>query len=145
MERDPKDPAMKEILTKNLKKLIAIIVFVTGGFLVALYFTLLRMGFALEEIQTIMFIALSVDSIFFTFSIKNLHKPIWQVNPFSNKYLVFAFLASLTALFLALTFPPIRNLLSLMPISGVLYLVLGFGLVNLFIIELGKRVVFRTT
>lgn len=143
MDRSPKDPAMKEILTHDLKKLITIIVFVTGSFLIILYFTLLHMKFAIEEIQTIMFIALSVDSIFFTFSIKNLHKPIWYVNPLSNKYLLFAFAASLTALLLALEFQPLRNLLSLSPFSGAEEIVLSIGLLNLAIIEVGKFAVFH--
>ena len=144
MKRDPKEDSMKEILTPNLKKLIATIALVTGVFLVALYFVLLHMGIDIDKIRTIMFIALSVDSIFFAFSIKNLHRPIWKINPFSNKYLIYALGASFGALILALEWAPLQKLLSLTPLSGNEFsLILGIGLVNLIIIEVGKFMVFR--
>ncbi len=144
MTRDPKDEAMKEILTIKLKRLIAVIALTTGVFLVCLYFFLLDRNFSVEEMQTIMFIALSVDSLFFTFSIKNLHKPVWKINPFSNKYLVFAFSGSLLGLVAALEFPPLRNLLGLAEFSHTEYgLIFLIGLVNLIIIEGAKWIAFK--
>ena len=144
MKRNPKEDSMKEILTPNLKKLIATIALVTGVFLVALYFVLLHMDLDIDKIRTIMFIALSVDSIFFAFSIKNLHRPIWKINPFSNKYLIYALGASFGALILALEWTPLQKLLSLTPLSGNEFsLILGIGLANLIIIEAGKFMVFR--
>ncbi|MBU0722705.1 HAD-IC family P-type ATPase, partial [Patescibacteria group bacterium] len=144
MKRNPKESSMKEIVTPNLKKLIAIIVLTTGVFLITLYFVLLRLEIDIEKIRTIMFIALSVSSIFFAFSIKNLHKPIWKINPFSNKYLVFTLLANFGVLIIALVLPPLQTLLSLTPLSGnEFFLIIGIGLINLCIIEIGKYIVFR--
>ncbi|MBU1246593.1 HAD-IC family P-type ATPase [Patescibacteria group bacterium] len=144
MKRNPKESSMKEIVTPNLKKLIAIIVLTTGVFLITLYFVLLRLEIDIEKIRTIMFIALSVSSIFFAFSIKNLHKPIWTINPFSNKYLVFTLLANFGVLIIALVLPPLQTLLSLTPLSGnEFFLIIGIGLINLCIIEIGKYIVFR--
>jgi len=144
MKRSPRDESMKEILTPSLKKLMTIIALTTGTFLIALYFILLHFNISLDKIRTIMFIALSVDSIFFTFSIKNLHRPIWKINPLSNKYLVYAFGASFGALMLALEWTPLQKLLSLTPLSGNEFsLLFGLGLINLVIIEVGKFVVFR--
>ena len=144
MKRNPRESSMKEIVTPNLKKLIAIIVLTTGVFLITLYFVLLRLEIDIEKIRTIMFIALSVSSIFFAFSIKNLHKPIWTINPFSNKYLVFTLLANFGVLIIALVLPPLQTLLSLTPLSGnEFFLIIGIGLINLCIIEIGKYIVFR--
>jgi Ca2+-transporting ATPase len=144
MKRDPRDPNMKEVLTKELRKLIALIAIITGGFLIALYFTLVSLDFTEQRLQTTMFIALSVSSIFFAMSIKNLHRPIWHIHPLSNKYLLAALGASLAGLVLALEFGPLRNLLGLSEITGREYLLLvAFGLINLVIIEVGKFVVFK--
>jgi len=135
--------AQSTILTSNLKKLISIIALVTGFFLIVLYFFLLRLNLPIEEIRTIMFIALSVDSIFFSFSLKNLHKPVWKINLFSNKYLLFAVTLSIIALFAALSFPPFQTLLSLEPFSNLtLVLIMGLGVFNLLVIEVAKYFVF---
>jgi len=143
MKRNPRATG-GTILTPNLKKLIFIIAVITGVFLLTLYFVLLRFNFSIEEIRTIMFIALSVDSIFFSLSIKNLHKPLWKIDLFSNKYLLFAMTISMLVLFIALAFPPLQTLLSLTPFSSnTVFLVFGLGVVNLFIIEIVKYFVFK--
>ena len=147
MKRNPKSDAMKMILTKNLKKLITIIAVITGTFLITIYFYLYFIdGMQIEELRTFIFVALSIDSIFFTFSIKDLHRPIWKIDFLSNKYLLFAFFASIGALVLALEFEPLRNLLQLRELKEHGYLVfLAIGFVNLMTIELAKYVVFRNT
>jgi len=144
MKRNPR-VAGGTILTPKLRKLIFIIAAITGLFLVGLYFILTKLDLPIENIRTIMFIALSVDSIFFSFSLKDLHKSIWDINIFSNKYLLVALSISFAILFLALSLPLLQNLLSLEPFSSRTFIfILGFGLVNLFFIEMVKYYVFRT-
>jgi len=91
-----------------------------------------------------MFIALSIDSIFFAFSIKNLHKPIWRINILSNKYLIASLSLSTLMLFAAITLPPLQKLLSLTPPSmfefGLLFVL---GMFNLAVIEFIKYLVFE--
>jgi len=144
MKRNPRSSSMKNILTPNLKRLIMLIAVVTGVFLVALYFFLLHLNLPIEEIRTFMFIALSIDSIFFAFSIKNLHKPIWKIKILSNKYLLVSLSVSTLMLLAALTLPPLQKLLSLTPPSLVEFgLILGLGVFNLAIIELVKYIIFE--
>lgn len=143
MKRRPRSVA-RGILTPALKKLIALIAVTTGVLLVAVYLFLLSRGIPIEKIRTIMFIALSVDSIFFSFSLKNLHRPVWHINPFSNRYLVVALALSIAILLAALVFAPLRTLLSLEPLSPVLVAaILGFGVMNLVIIETAKYFIFE--
>tara|TARA_Y100000031_G_scaffold101393_3_gene111223 strand:- start:18263 stop:20998 length:2736 start_codon:yes stop_codon:yes gene_type:complete len=143
MNRDPR-VSKGIVLTPNLIKLILIIALVTGFFLVALYFILLSLSIPIEEIRTMMFIALAVDSLFFSFSIKNLHKPIWRINIFSNRYLVFALVSSLLMLLIALLLPPLQTLLSLTPLSGTtLIFFIGLGVLNLLFVEGAKYLVFK--
>jgi len=145
MKRNPNDKKMKSILTPKLKKLIATVALVTGSVLVAIYLYLYFVAKTpIDELRTIMFIAVSIDSIFFALSIKNLHKPIWHIKIFSNKYLLFALLTSIAVLFIALFTPALQTLLSLTPISGkTILLLFGLGIVNLAIIELVKYIVFE--
>ena len=145
MKRNPNDKKMQNILTPKLKKLIATVALVTGFMLVGVYLFLYFMTkIPIEEIRTIMFIAVSIDSIFFALSIKNLHKPIWSIHVLSNKYLIFALLTSLAVLLIALVTPALQTLLSLTPISGkVVLLLFGLGMMNIVIIELVKYIIFE--
>ena len=144
MKRDPRDDSMQRLITPNIIKLIAVIAVTTGVLLVSIYFYLLHVEMPIEQIRTIIFIALSIDSIFFTFSVKNIHLPIWEIDLFNNKYLIFAFLGSVFALFLSLQLPMLRNMLSLQVLSlKGLALMLLLGVINLVIIESAKYFVFK--
>jgi len=70
MKRSPRENVSKRVLTKQIKKLIAIISVITGVFLTTLFFILRSLDMPIEEIRTFMFVALSLDSIFFAFSFK---------------------------------------------------------------------------
>ena len=144
MKRDPRSSATKNILTRELKLLILIIGTITGIFLIGLYFFLLKLELPIDEIRTIMFAALSLDSIFFAFSLKSFRKPIWKVNFLSNWYLIFALGVSILLLFAALTLAPLQLLLTLTPLSNLeLLLLLGIGIFNLFLIETVKYFLFE--
>jgi Ca2+-transporting ATPase len=91
-----------------------------------------------------MFAALSLDAIFFSFSLKSLDTPVWKINLFSNKYLLVALCTSIALLFLALTWPPLMTLLSTTPLTNFEKLLLvGVGLVNLATIEIVKYIFFE--
>lgn len=144
MQQDPRSSAMTNILTPNLKKLITLIAVVTGILLVLLYFFLLYLDIPIEEIRTLIFIALSLSSLFFSFSIKNLHKPIWKINIFSNKYLLASLSISTIMLIAALVIPPLQKLLSLTtPSLFEFSIILILGLFNLFVIEIIKYITFE--
>jgi Ca2+-transporting ATPase len=139
MKRNPRSAAAKNILTKELRFLIMLVSAVTGTLLIVLYYVLHHMGMPIDELRTVMFVALSLDAIFFTFSLKSLDTPIWRINLFSNRYLLVALTGSILLLLLALMWQPLSNLLSLttLTVTDKLLLV-GIGLVNLFTIECMK-------
>jgi len=144
MQRQSVNKTGSNILTRDIKILIFTMSLVTAPFLIVLYLILLSSGLPIEEVRTIMFAGLSVDSIFFTFSLKNLSAPIWRINLFSNKYLILAFITSVLALVVALFLPPLQNILSLTLLSPrELLLVLVIGLFNLACIEIAKYFIFE--
>lgn len=145
MKRNPRSKRVKEVLTPNLKKAILMISLITGTFLFAIFlFTNNYLNLPIEEVRTIMFVALSIDSMFFAFSFKDLDKPIWRINLFDNKYLIISLTLSLSLLILAITLPPLKSLLSLVSLTTFeVFLLLVAGLIDLAIIEFVKYYLFQ--
>ncbi len=144
MKRDPRMSESKNILVPEVRRLIILVALVTGSFLICLYYWLLASEVPIEEIRTIMFVALSLDAIFFSFSLKSFDVPLFRIDPFSNRYLLVAFATSVTLLFGVFFVPPLTRLLSLTPLSlfdvGLLIVV---GVVNLTTIEFMKYFFFQ--
>lgn len=144
LERDPKGLEFRRIVTAPLRRLILSVAAITGGLTSLLYFFLLSQGTPLPELRTILFVALSFDSVFFVLSFKNLRKPLWRSSPFGNRYLTIAMGLSALLLVLVLALSPLRTLLSLTPLSFFdVSLLLLFGLLNLLAIEGSKMLFFR--
>jgi len=145
MKRNPKTKSPKKILTPKLKKMIFIVTLITSVLLTALYFFFINyFSYSIEKIRTIMFAAISVSSIFFAFSFKNLKKPIWKIKIFSNRYLIFAFMTSLLLLLTSLFVPILQKLLSLVTLSfSEILILLVFGLLNFAVIETVKYFLFE--
>lgn len=143
MKRDPRASNARDILSRDLKKMIMIIAATTSVLLIALYFWLLTLDIEIEEVRTIIFVAFTLDSIFFAFSLKNLRKPIWRINFLDNKYLLVALSISVGLLLFALVFPPLKTLLSLESLLlWEIALLFGVGIANLSVIEILKFIFF---
>lgn len=138
MCRPPEDPKMP-LLNKEMKALIFIIGIATNLILFGLFLWLLEEGFPIEEIRSIMFVGLAIDSFFVIFSCRNLKKNIWQFNPFSNFYLTATIIVAFLGLVAALYFPIFQRLLKTFPLSFFDWLILlSFGLLNLVLVEITK-------
>lgn len=144
MKRNPRSMKSKNILTPLIKKFIFTIGTVTGVFLITLYFALLRFtDMPIEEVRTIMFVALSIDSIFFAFSIKSFDTPLWRIDIFDNRFLIVSLALSVLLLILAITLSPLRTLLSLTTLTVLeVLLIVGIGIFNLLTIETAKHFLF---
>ena len=102
------------------------------------------------EIRTIIFTALSLDSIFFAFSLKNLYGPIKFKNIFDNKELIIAICISLGFLCLALFYVPVRTFLQMttfpiwfvgmLPVLAILHLLLIEGVKKVFLYKEAKQI-----
>jgi len=145
MERNPRDPEIKNILSKDVLRFIFLAGLITAGLLLALYFYLLSINTPIEEIRTVLFVGISFDAFFFAFAMKSLSKPIWKISLFSNMHLVWAFFVSVGVLFAALWIPPVAFFLSVVPLTTFeIGLLAALGLLNVLAIEFSKWVLFRT-
>jgi len=128
------------LLTREMKALIFIIGLVTDFLLLGLFFWLIKYsGYEIPHIRTIIFAGLTIDSLFYVFSCKSLRKNLWQINPFSNKFLVSAWILGVIMLISALYLSPLQTLLKTVPLNLFDWqLILGLGLINIILIEATK-------
>ena len=138
MDRKPED-LKTSLFTKKMKIIIFIIGFITDFMLLGLFLWLLKRGLPIAEIRTVMFVALGIDSVFYLFSCKNLHKNIWNINIFSNSFLIMGWFFAIGMLVVGVYVPVFQKLLRTVSLNfSDWILVLFIGLINLVLIEFTK-------
>ncbi len=101
-------------------------------------------AWGIEYIQTIIFAMLATNSLIYVFSIKALDEPIWRINLFDNKYLLFASGFGLAVMGLAIYAPPLQLMLGTEALHPLALLgVFGLGLLQVAMIEVAKWVFYR--
>ena len=139
MKRKPEKRNIS-LLTTEMKALIFIIGLITDILLLGLFFWLLKFsGYELPHVQSIIFAALTIDSLFYVFSCKSLRRNIWDINIFSNKLLIFSWAFGVIALVSALYVPALQTLLGTIPLNLFDWeLILALGFLNIILIEATK-------
>ena len=129
----------RKIFTREMWFLIFIIGIATDLVLFGLFLYLQQEGFELDQIRTLMFLGLAIDSIFFGYSLRSLRRPLWKISFFGNPFFWLSLAISISLLIIVFLFESLASLLSLVSVSmfGVAFIIL-FGITNLFLIELGK-------
>ena len=139
MKRKPV-PAKAPLLTKEMK----ILIFTTGlidEFLMLILFWYLwgKLGLNLDYVRTVIFGTVCIDTAFVVYCYKSLRKNIWQINPFSNKWLVISSIVVFLAFALAVYFPPLQSLLHTVPLGiGSWLILIGIGILSMVLIEITK-------
>lgn len=128
------------LLNKEMKALIFIIGILTDIFLLGLFFWLWKnSSYSITHIRTIIFAALAVDSLLYVFSCKSLRKNLWHINPFSNKFLIYAWIFGIIALLGSIYLPSLQTLLKTFPLGLVDWaIILGLSIIELILIEATK-------
>lgn len=143
MHRRP-EKADLPILTKEMNVLIFFVGLFTNLILFAIFCWFLNKGYPLDELRSIMFVGLAIDSFLLIFSCRNLKKNIWQYNPFSNSYLNLSVILGILLLIAAVYLPPFQSLLKTAPFGFFEWSVLiVFGLFNFVLVEIIKLVFIR--
>lgn len=144
MKRKPQDPETSRVISPKIVQLIAVVGTITSVTLISVYLYLIFLTpLALLEIQTLMFVAVSVNCIFMAFSMKSFGTPLWKLPLLSNTFLLVALLASAGLLFAALYVPVLQAIVHVSPPTLLqVGMLVGFGLVNLVTIEIAKWLVF---
>jgi len=128
------------LLTREMNVIIFIIGIITDLILLGLFFWLWNQNHNIDHMRTMVFAALSIDSIFYVFSCKSLRKNIWHINIFSNKYLIIAWIVSFFALVTTIYAPILNTLLKTVPLGIYDWMLLiALGLIELGLIETAKH------
>lgn len=139
----------ENILTKQTLPFILGIGLVTDIVLVTVFVWLYRFtNMNIEHIRTIIFAALSTDSLVYIFALKSLRQPLYKIPLGNNRFLIGAAGIGLGITMLIIYLPQLNTLLETTPLSlGELGLVLGLVLFNVVLIELAKYIMnfFGTT
>ncbi|MEZ4200726.1 MAG: HAD-IC family P-type ATPase [Candidatus Paceibacterota bacterium] len=144
MKQRPQDIHEEGVLSPAMLWFMAFVVTVLSSILVMLYLYFKQLGTSIEELRSVMFLAISLDSLFIAFAFRSLTTPVWRIPLHTNLFFVGSFLLSVGLLAGALTVPFMRYVLSYTPLP--LYdigLVVGFSVASLAIIELGKWLFFE--
>jgi len=127
------------LLTKEMKVIIFIIGLFTDFILLGIFFWFWSKNHHIDYIRTMVFAALSIDSLFYVFSCKSLRRNLWRIDFFSNKILVVAWAIGIIMLILAVYLPILQTLLKTVPLGFHDWLILfGLGILELFLVEATK-------
>ena len=127
------------LLTQEMKVIIFGISLMTDILLFGLFLWLLQTSYAIGHVQTILFVGLGIDSLFYVFSVRSLRKNIWHYNPFSNPWLTGAVLLGLLLLGAAVYLPFLQFFLGTVPLTLFDWtLLISLGLLNVLLIEAAK-------
>ena len=142
---NPRNERTRNIFSSNVRATIIILAIMTGLFLFGVYvflsfFTDLSHG----QIQTAMFLTVSIDSIFMAISLKRLNKSIFKTNLLDNKWLVGAIILSIVLLGIAFVTPSLAMILSITAVPLWIFSIVPISaLYHITVIEIIKAALFK--
>ena len=143
MRRKPKDIHEEGILSKSMLWFVALVVAVHGLLLVSFYLYLVHLKLPLSELRSMMFLAVSADSLFISFAFRSLTVPAWRVPLANNLFFVGSFFISAILLAGVLSVPFLQKVLSYTPLPWYdIAFVAIFSLTTLVAVEVAKWLFF---
>ncbi len=128
----------------TMRYTITITSLVTDTALFALFYFLLKTGFVLDEVRTLIFVALGIDSLFFIYVIRSLYKPFWKTNPLGNPFITLSVFVGFALLTAAVYAPPLQRILGTVPLNFNEWIMLvSVAILKMFFIEFIKSLFIR--
>lgn len=103
------------------------------------YWLALRWGRTLEEARTMAFVTMAMSQLVHSFNVRSMKQSLFSIGLFSNRNLIYAFLASSVMLFTVIIIPPLRSAFQtamLRPSDWAV--VFGLSIVPLVLVETSK-------
>ena len=138
MDEPPPD-VKRPILDNLMRFLIGIVGSISAVVLFLMFLFFRSSSDGLAYTQTVVFVGLGVLALFFSFSMRNLKRPLWEIPFFENRYLLGSLVLGLVFLAAAVYWPPLQFLLHSQPIGFWEWVIIfGVGLINVILIEIAK-------
>ncbi len=139
MERKP-EPKNGPLITSKMKRFIIIISVWGNSFLLGVFaWAYFYAGYDLNHVRTLVFAALSIGFVLFSFSCRNLNRNIWRYKFWDNTYLNLASFLSVAATLLIVFWQPFQKIFRTAALGyqdGLIVLLFSLSLVG--IMELVK-------
>ncbi|TAK03825.1 cation-transporting P-type ATPase [Patescibacteria group bacterium] len=137
--RDPPRRRDEPVLDRRMIRLIVLTGLVTDIAVFLSFVLLLRAGYPLDHLQTVLFAAVGFISVVHAFSLKNMRVPLWRIHPLSNPWLVAGVACGMLLIAITLFVPTVMAAFGHVPLTGAdLGLVLSLGAVRVVVIEAVK-------
>ncbi|PIN91473.1 cation-transporting ATPase [Candidatus Pacearchaeota archaeon CG10_big_fil_rev_8_21_14_0_10_32_14] len=114
--KQPPKKRNEKILNKEVIPFILIVGIIMSISTLA-FFYYFYSNFGIEKAMAAAFISMTMCQLFNLFNMRSLHKSIFKLGLTSNKYALYAFLASFTLMILAVYLPLVNNLFRFNPLS----------------------------
>lgn len=118
MRRRPRDVHEEGLVSRSMFGFMLIAVLVLGVLNVLLYLFVRSLGVADHVLQSVMFLSIAMDSLFIAFSFRSLSVPVWHISLRGNWFFFASFALSAGLLFIALSVPFMREVLSYTPLPA---------------------------
>jgi Ca2+-transporting ATPase len=136
-----KHPQRKVIFDGEVKALIVGIGIFSSTLLFGLYAVLLGQGVEESVARTVVFATFGLYTLFLSFSLRSLSRPLFSYNPFSNRFLVLGVLFGVGMMVVGIYLPFLQGVLGTAGLSAVWWLlIIGFSALNIAAVELVKWV-----
>lgn len=144
MQRRPQDIHEEGLLSSQMLWFIGFVVTVLGMLSAALYLYVRTLDLPLEQVRSVMFLAISIDSLFISFAFRSLTVPLWRIPLHTNKFFIGSFLLSAGLFAVVLTVPFFQYLLSYTPLPfELIATAIAASAFSLITVELGKLIFFE--
>lgn len=144
MRQRPQDIHDEGLIAGSVMRFMAVVISVLGLLNVALYLYVVHLSVSDAVLQSIMFLAIAVDSLFISFSFRSLRAPVWKIHLLENRFFVGSFLISVVLLFGALSIPFMQAALSYTPLPPQFVLLpIVSSVIGLVTIEVAKWYFFQ--
>jgi Ca2+-transporting ATPase len=111
----------------------------TSILLFMLYFFLLSLDIALEEVRTLLFVCFAGYILVVSYSFRSLRRPLFSFSTFSNRYLNLSILVSLALIVLTVSVPWLREVFELaVPPVAYIWIVGVWFVINIALVECAK-------
>lgn len=129
------------LLTAALQKIIVFYALVMDCLALAIFYYYFKIIGDITLARTVMFATLGLSTMFYIYAVRSLNTSIFKMRHFSNKFLVVATLLGAALIAASVYLPLLNRLLTTVPLRAVDWaLILGYGVITMFVFELGKYV-----
>ncbi len=138
--RTPPQSLRASLMSGAMRHMMVGVFIVSSVAAIGVYLVLLWFDMPIEEIRTILFVLMSIDSLLFAYIVLTLDVPLFSRAALANKWLNWAVACSVLFLLIGVYFPPAQNLLATIPLNPLDWtIIIAIAIIETLLLEWIKR------